>query len=114
MSGFRDRVRTVALAKLTRNWTGAPRSRGFPVELVGVDEPHAAFFTESRTRSRGMEPRTGNPRSPQRTWAENEMFPLLLLSLPDLLVDIAKAMVGFARRFRPTYALANVGHPSNF
>ena len=31
----------------------------------------------------------------------------------DLLVDIAKAIVGFARRFRPTYAEANVGHPSN-
>jgi hypothetical protein len=27
------------------------RSPGFPVELVGVGEPHAAFLTESRTRS---------------------------------------------------------------
>src|ERR1700733_8174523 len=34
---------------------------GFPVELGGVGEHHAAFLTESRTRSRGMEPRTGNP-----------------------------------------------------
>jgi hypothetical protein len=29
------------------------RSPGFPVELVGVGEPHAAFLTESRTRSHG-------------------------------------------------------------
>ena len=27
------------------------RSPGFPVELVGVGESHAAFLTESRTRS---------------------------------------------------------------
>jgi hypothetical protein len=27
------------------------RSPGFPAELVGVGEPHAAFLTESRTRS---------------------------------------------------------------
>jgi len=30
----------------------------------------------------------------------------------DIFNDSAKAMVGFARRFRPTYAEANVGHPS--
>jgi hypothetical protein len=29
------------------------RSPGFPVGLVGVGEPHAAFLTESRTRSHG-------------------------------------------------------------
>jgi hypothetical protein len=29
------------------------RSPGFPVKLVGVGEPHAAFLTESRTGSRG-------------------------------------------------------------
>src|SRR5271170_2222825 len=29
------------------------RSPEFPVELVGVGEPHAAFLTESRTRSHG-------------------------------------------------------------
>jgi hypothetical protein len=50
---------------------------------------------------------TGAPRSPQRTWAENDMFRLLLL------FDFAKAMVGFAHLIRPTYALANVGHPSS-
>ncbi len=36
-------------------------SPGFPVELGGVGELHAAFLTESRTRSHGVEPRTGNP-----------------------------------------------------
>jgi hypothetical protein len=29
------------------------RSPGFPVELDGVGEPHAAFLTKSRTRSHG-------------------------------------------------------------
>jgi hypothetical protein len=52
------------------------------------------------------DPWTGAPGSPQRTWAENEMFRLLLAS-------IGKAVVGFAPRFRPTYAKANVGHPSS-
>ena len=48
----------------TGNWTGAPGSPGFPVELVGVGELHAAFLTESRTRNRRMGPRTGNPGRP--------------------------------------------------
>jgi hypothetical protein len=30
-----------------------------------------------------------------------------------LLVEVVKTFVGFARLFRPTYAEANVGHPSN-
>ena len=29
-----------------------------------------------------------------------------------MVVDVAKAMVGFARLFRPRYAVANLGHPS--
>jgi hypothetical protein len=40
--------------------TGAPRSPkrtpGFPVELAGAGELHAAFLNESRTRSRGWRP----------------------------------------------------------
>ena len=33
---------------------------GFPVDLGGVDEPHAAFLTESRTRlARPRESRSG-------------------------------------------------------
>ena len=31
---------------------------------------------------------------------------------PSLLVTVRKSMVGFARLFQPTYAEANVGHPS--
>jgi hypothetical protein len=34
---------------------------GFPVRCVGVDELHAAFLNESRTRGRRLAPRTGNP-----------------------------------------------------
>ena len=33
----------------------------FPVKFVGVDELHAAFLNESRTRGRRLVPRTGNP-----------------------------------------------------
>jgi hypothetical protein len=32
----------------------------------------------------------------------------------DVLVDRVETVVGYARLFRPTYALANVGHPSRF
>jgi hypothetical protein len=32
---------------------------------------------------------------------------------PALVRTIVKAIVGFAHRFRPTYAEANVGHPSH-
>jgi hypothetical protein len=31
----------------------------------------------------------------------------------DLLMEMVKALVGFARLFRPRYALANLGHPSS-
>jgi hypothetical protein len=34
---------------------------GFPVKLGDVDELHAAFLDESRTRWRCLVPRTGNP-----------------------------------------------------
>src|ERR1700677_529427 len=34
---------------------------GFPVKFVCVDELHAAFPNESRTRGRCLEPRTENP-----------------------------------------------------
>jgi hypothetical protein len=41
-------------------WTGAPcspqRTPGFPVELPGVDELHAAFLNESRTHTRRWRP----------------------------------------------------------
>jgi hypothetical protein len=43
-----------------KRMTGAPYPR-FPVKFVGVDEPHAAFLDESRTRGCCLVPRTGNP-----------------------------------------------------
>ena len=56
------------------------RYPGFPVELGGVGELHAAFLTESRTRGR------------------------VRRSVQEIRV---------ARLIRPTYAEANVGHPSS-
>src|ERR1700733_15146130 len=60
----------------------------------------------------------GAPGSPKRTWAENDIFRLLSagrLSNPEWiqLDGQFKAIVGFARLFRPRYALANLGHPSS-
>jgi hypothetical protein len=55
----------------------------------------------------------GGPGSPERTWAEDDVFRLLFLIPPwGCRSTPQKAMMGFARLFRPTYALANVGHPS--
>ena len=39
-------------------------SPGFPVDLVGVGELHAAFLIESRTRGRWWRPVAGNPGRP--------------------------------------------------
>src|SRR5277367_1064773 len=39
-------------------------SPGFPVDLVGVGELHAAFLNESRTRRRWWRPVAGNPGRP--------------------------------------------------
>jgi len=39
-------------------------SPGFPVDLVGVGELHAAFPNESRTRGRWWQPVAGNPGRP--------------------------------------------------
>jgi hypothetical protein len=38
-----------------------PHTPGFPVKFVGVDELHAAFLNESRTRGCRLVLRTGNP-----------------------------------------------------
>ena len=57
--------------------------------------------------------RTGAPRSPGRTWDDHDIFRMLSLTeqwISGLIEQ--KAIVGFAHRFRPTYAGANVGHPS--
>ena len=55
---------------------------------------------------------TGAPRSPQRTWAENDHFPLLLA---DRAFDLHPKSDRWAApsRFRPRYAGANLGHPSS-
>jgi hypothetical protein len=39
----------------------AAHTPGFPLKFVGVDELHAAFINESRTRGSCLVPRTGNP-----------------------------------------------------
>jgi hypothetical protein len=45
----------------TGNKWWVPHFPGFPVKFVCVDELHAAFLNESRTRRRCLVPRTGNP-----------------------------------------------------
>jgi hypothetical protein len=60
-----------------------PHTLGFPVKLVGVDEPLAAFLDESRTRGDCLVPLTGNPGiSP----AFGEMWEMKLLSRASLQV----------------------------
>ncbi len=44
-----------------------PHPPGFPVRLGGVNEPHAAFLKESRTRCHGWGRAVGNP-GPLRSW----------------------------------------------
>jgi hypothetical protein len=57
--------------------------------------------------------RRGAPCSPQRTWAENDVFECFysipeLFSLEQLFARMAKAFEGATPRlFRPTYAEAN-------
>jgi hypothetical protein len=54
---------------------------------------------------------SGSPHTIEpRAAGEPRVLRLLFL---DLLVEIARAVVGFARLIRPTYAEANVGHPSS-
>jgi hypothetical protein len=65
IEGFRVCVRThhefslIGPGSLTKD--GCPHTPGFPVKFVGVDELHAAFLDESRTRGHCLVPRTGNP-----------------------------------------------------
>jgi hypothetical protein len=53
MVGVSEQICGSIPQKTSVTWTGAPRSPRFPVELVGVGEPHADFLTESRTSSHG-------------------------------------------------------------
>jgi hypothetical protein len=98
---------------------GAPCSPDFLSRLVALSSfmrlsvKKAVHTVVSRSRV------TGNPGSPQRTWAENDVFECFysipeLFSLEQLFTRMAKAFEGATPRlFRPTYAEANVGHPSN-
>jgi hypothetical protein len=51
----------VALANFMRLSSRKAADPGFPVKFTGVDAFHAAFLDESRTHSRLLGPRTGNP-----------------------------------------------------
>ena len=58
---------------------------------------------------------TGAPGSPQRTWAENEGAkppPKFLCSTQDDSFGCPLTESIRKNRFRPRYALANLGHPS--
>jgi hypothetical protein len=59
---MRDTPMLNSAVRLTFHDQGrVPHIHGFPVKFVGVDVLHAAFLKESRTRSSGLVPRTGNP-----------------------------------------------------
>jgi hypothetical protein len=77
------------------------------VKFVAVDELHAAFLNESRTRGRGLVPRTGNPGI---SLVFREMWDSTALSLwlsihPHLAVKIC-GIPHLAKNER------DVGHPS--
>ena len=99
-------------------WTGAPcspwRTPGFPVEFPGVDELHAAFLTESRTRIRRWRPvqeiRDHGPKKTGRSPFERFYSARKAASAGRAVVHGAKALE--EHRFRPMYAEANMGHPS--
>jgi hypothetical protein len=54
-----------------------------------------------------VESRTGAPRSPQRTWAENGIFQMLFLNRQETIHFEKKQRRGCAHFLRPTYAEAN-------
>src|SRR5450631_2919947 len=108
------------LPPMSSSWTGAPcspqRTPGFPVELPGVDELHAAFLNESRTRTRRWRPvqeiRDHGPKKSGRS-----PFPTLLLCGEKIAAKSESPCpwsesIGKIRS-RPMYALANMGHPSS-
>jgi hypothetical protein len=99
--------------------TGAPGSPDFLSRLMAsprfmrLSVKKAAHAVSSRSRA------TGNPGSPKRTWAENDVFRMLSLHARELLLAPtafcrrAEALEGAAPRLsRPMYAAANMGHPS--
>ena len=99
--------------------TGAPcspqRTPGFPVKFPGVDELHAAFLDESRTRIRWwrlvQEIRDHGP----KTDFSNAFTPSARALAPGSRVftrPTETAERAAPHLFRPMYAEANMGHPS--
>jgi hypothetical protein len=86
-------------------WTGAPRSPkrtpDFLSTLMALTNFMRLSLMKAAHAAVGWRPVAENP----GTWDENGLFPLLSAG--------STAMVGASpHRFRPTYAEANVGHPS--
>jgi hypothetical protein len=86
-------------------WTGAPgspkRTPDFLSSLVALTNFMRLSLMKAAHAAVGWRPVAGNP----GTWDENGLFPLLSAG--------STAMVGASpHRFSPTYAGANVGHPS--
>jgi hypothetical protein len=83
-----------------------PRFPGFPSEIPGVGALHADFLNEIRRRRYVPGRIAGNPIRRKRTQVENDSFSNAFTR------PRKKHWRGFARRFRPMYAWANMGHPS--
>jgi len=93
----------------------APAYSGFPVELAGVGELHAAFLNESRTLGCWWRPvqeiRIHGPKTDFSN-ALTRCTGMIALGR-SLFALIAEALEGAAPHlFRPMYAGANMGHPS--
>src|ERR1700739_3416584 len=71
-------------------------SPGFPVDLFGVGELHAAFLNESRTRIRWRCPVTGNPGRPSFSAHVRFGERRALLPFPDLCCDLHFFFPGYS------------------
>ena len=73
-----------------------PHPPGFPVRLGGVNEPHAAFLIESRTRCHGWGRAVGNP-GPSRCSRRMGYQESRYTPFPEFLlrVDIYRRVGGF-------------------
>ena len=85
------------------HWTLTPISYG----ACGVGEPHAAFLKESRTRSHGMEPRTGH----QGRSSQFEYTGCLCSLCPDTALQLAGPSVSAASTLLLCLAPAAIAQP---
>ena len=92
----------------------APAYSGFPVDLAGVGELHAAFLNEGRTRGCWWRPvqeiRIHGPKrraQPHPTLLLREQKTTTKSKNPGVLSESIGKI-----RIRPMYAEANMGHPS--